>query len=460
MPRPVRNGSQIASFADMRSDPVSSKDVVHPNLARVIGRWSLFALMVNLTIGAGIFGLPAAAAGILGRQSPFAYLIAAAGMAVIAACVAEVASRFQQTGGPYLYAKVAFGRFVGLQTGWLLWLTRVSSAAAVGNVFIDYLAGVWPYAKEPLLRVAILTILIVGLAVINIRGVKMGAQVSNFFTAAKILPLLILVAAGLWFLHSSGSPVPSVVESHPAGNWLSAVLLLIYAFTGFESALIPAGEVKKPARAIPVALLTSLPLVATIYFLVQVVVVHTVANVAQSARPLSAAAYVLGRSTMARIVVLGALLSTFGSLSANMIATPRVTFAFAEQGDFPRWFAKIHSRYQTPYISILVFSVLLWVLAVLGTFRWNATLSAISRLFAYIVTCAALPMLRKKFPTQESFRLPGGVVFAVVGILFALLLASRMGKAELIALAITAALAFLNWLAVRRNTPPKTILSE
>ena len=444
----------------MRSDPVSSKDIVNPNLARAIGRWSLLALMVNLTIGAGIFGLPAAAAGILGRQSPFAYLIAAAGMAVIAACVAEVGSRFQQTGGPYLYAKVAFGRFMGLLTGWLLWLTRVSSAAAVANVFIDYLSGLWPQAKEPFTRIAIITIVVSGLALINIRGVKMGTQVSNFFTVAKIVPLLILVAAGLFFIHIHGGPVLAAVEFHPAGSWLSAVLLLIYAFTGFESALIPAGEVKNPARDIPIALLAALPIVTAIYFLVQVVVVHTVTNSAQTARPLSAAAYVLGGSTLATILVLGALLSTFGSLAANMIANPRVTFAFAEQGDFPHWFAAIHRRYQTPYLSIIAFAVLLWALAVMGTFRWNATLSAISRLFAYIVVCAALPMLRKKFPEQEGFHLPGGVVFAAFGILFALVLASRMGKAELIALAITAALALLNWLAIRRNTPPKTILSE
>jgi basic amino acid/polyamine antiporter, APA family len=129
-----------------RSDPSPSNDLV-----RAIGRWSLIGLMVNLIIGAGIFGLPAAAAGILGNQSPFAYLFAAAGMGVIAACVAEVASRFQQAGGPYLYAKVAFGGFLGLQTGWLLWLTRVSSAAAVANVFLDYLAGFSPHAKSPLL---------------------------------------------------------------------------------------------------------------------------------------------------------------------------------------------------------------------------------------------------------------------------------------------------------------------
>ncbi len=425
------------------------------DLVRAIGLWSLIALMVNLIIGAGIFELPSAAARILGGQSPIAYVIAAAGMGVVAACIAEVASRFRQAGGPYLYGKAAFGRFVGLQTGWLLWLTRISSAAAVANVFIDYLSGFWPQAKEPVARSAILTILIGGLALINIRGVNMGTRVSNFFTVAKLMPLLALVAAGLLFIHLHGSPVSTGAESHPAGAWVSAVLLLIYAFSGFESALIPAGEFKNPGRNIPLALMVALPLVTTIYFLVQVVVAHTLANSAQTTRPLSAAAYVFGGNTMATIVALGALFSTFGSLAANMIANPRVTFAFAEQGDFPRWFAAIHPRYKTPYISITAFAVLLWALAVLGTFRWNATLSAVSRLFTYMVACAALPTLRKKFPGQEGFHLPGGVVFAVLGVSFALVLASRMGLGELIALAITAALSFLNWLCIRPRTPPE-----
>lgn len=431
-----------------------------PDLVRAIGRWSLIALIMNFIIGAGIFGLPSAAAGILGAQSPLAYLIAAAGMGIIAACNAEVASRFQQTGGPYLYGKVAFGRFVGLQTGWLLWLTRISSAAAVANVFIDYLTGFWPQAKEPLSRLAILTVLIAGLALINIRGVQTGTRVSNFFTVAKLIPLLILVAAGLFFIHLHGSPVPKVTGSYPAGAWISAVLLLLYAFSGFESALIPAGEVKAPGRNIPLALMVALPAVAILYFLVQLVVVHTLANSAQTSRPLAAAAYVLGGNTMATVVALGALLSTFGSLAANMIANPRLTFALAEQGDFPRWFAAVHRRYKTPYTSIIAFAVLLWLLAVLGSFRWNATLSAISRLFAYMVTCAALPMLRKKFPGQEGFHLPGGLAFATLGVLFAVVLASRMGLAELGALAITAVLSFLNWLAIRRNPPPEMIVRE
>jgi APA family basic amino acid/polyamine antiporter len=422
-----------------------------PNLVRAIGRWSLTALMVNFTIGAGIFGLPSAAAGLLGSQSPIAYLIAAAGIGVIAACVAEVASRFGQAGGPYLYAKVSFGRFLGLQTGWLLWLTRVSSAAAVANVFVDYMPGFWPQAKEPINRFVILTVLIGGLALVNIRGVVAGTRVSNFFTIAKLLPLLIFVAGGLVFIRVHGRAVPLVAESHPVGAWLNAVLLIIYAFTGFEAALIPAGELKNPSRDIPRAILVSLPLVAVVYFLVQTVVVRMLPNSAQTDHPLSAAAYVFGGTAMATVVSVGALSSSFGSLAANMISNPRLTFALAEQGDFPHWFGVIHRRYQTPYVSIVAFALLLWTLALLGTFRWNATLSALSRLFAYGITCAALPRLRKTLPGRKGFYLPGGIVFATLGLLFALVLVSRMGRVELIALALTATLSFLNWLAVRRS---------
>ena len=411
------------------------------------------ALMVNLVIGGGIFGLPSTVAEILGGQSPIAYLISATGIGVIAACVAEVASRFKQAGGPYLYAKAAFGRFLGLQTGWLLWLTRVSAAAAVANVFIDYLAGFWPQAKGPATRLAILTAVIGGLAAANIRGVKIGTRISNFLTVAKLLPLVIFVVGGLLFIHVHGSPVPTAAESHPAGAWMNAVLLVMFAYGGFEAALIPAGEAKNPAGDAPVALVAALVMVTAVYFLVQVVVVHVLANSAQTGRPLSAAAYVFGGSSMATIISVGALLSTFGYFAGNMIATPRITFAFAEQGDFPRQFAAIHRRYQTPYISILAFAVLVWALALMGTFRWNATLSAGSRLFVYGMTCAALPMLRKKFPGQEDFHLPGGLAFAALGIGFVLVLVSRMGLAELVALAITAAISFLNWLVVRMSTP-------
>jgi amino acid transporter len=411
--------------------------------------------MINLIIGAGIFGLPAAAFSILGRQSPTAYLCAAAGMAVIAACVAEVASRFGEAGGPYLYARVAFGRLAGLQTGWLLALTRLTSAAAVANVFLDYLAGAFPSVQRLPIRLAVLTMLVGGLAVINIRDITMGTRVSNVFMVAKVVPLCVFVCAGLAFAYFH--PLrPLASRAYPAESWLSAVLLLIYAFSGFESALIAAGEVKSPGRDVPAALMAALPAVAVLYFLVQVVVIHSLANPGDTVRPLAAAALVVGGrsagSMLATMMNMGALLSTFGSLAANMIANPRITFALAVHEDFPKVFAVVHPRYRTPYVSIGVFAVLLWVLAAVGTFRWNAALSAVSRLCAYAITCAALPVLRRTQPGQESFHLPCGSVFAMVGLTFAVVLASRMGWAEVVALAVTASVAGLNWMLVRRNS--------
>src|SRR5215472_10407881 len=158
-------------------------------VVRAIGRWSLAALMVNIIIGSGIFGLPSKAAALTGRQSPIAFLIAAAGIAVIAACFAEVASRFRESGGPYLYTRVAFGRLAGLETGWLNWLSRLASSAANANLLPDYLAEFWPRIREPFPRVVAITLLLAVLTAVNVRGVKMCTEVSNFFTVSKLVPL-------------------------------------------------------------------------------------------------------------------------------------------------------------------------------------------------------------------------------------------------------------------------------
>jgi APA family basic amino acid/polyamine antiporter len=420
-----------------------------PGLVRAIGRWSLAALMLNIMIGGGVFGLPGTVAGILGSQSPIAYLIVALGMATIAACFAEVASRFQRVGGPYLYAKVAFGRFLGLQVGWLLWLTRVSAAAAVANVFLDYLLLYFPQTNGPLPRFVILTILIGGLAAINIRGVRMGTQVSNFLTAAKLLPLVILLSGGFYFLHSHTQSLYATPESHPIGAWMRAVLLIVFAYAGFEAALVPAAEVEDPAHDAPFAIATAMIVVTVLYSLLQVVVMRVRVTPEASHFALSAAARVIGGSGLAGIVSAGALISTTGYFAATMIATPRITLALAENRDFPGWFGLIHPRYRTPYTSILAFAILVWVLSLAGTFRWNASLSAAAHLFVYAVSCAALPVLRRKCPRQAGFQLPGGLAFPLLGLAFAISLASCMGTTELIVLSITSVAALLNWLAVR-----------
>jgi basic amino acid/polyamine antiporter, APA family len=378
--------------------------------ARAIGRWSLVALMVNIIVGSGIFGLPSKAAALTGRQSPISFLIAAAGIAVIAACFAEVASCFKQSGGPYLYTRVAFGRFVGLQTGWLNCLSRFSATAASANLFTAYLAEFWPRMKTPLPRSAAITLLLGVLTIINMRGTKVGAAVSNLFAASKLLPLVVFVAGGCLFLMLRGSPVPRVSESHSVDAWLNSILLVIFAYTGFEAALIPAGEVKNPDRDAPVAILAALAICAPIYTLIQFVVVQTVENPSQSDSPLAAAAGVFGGHAFATMIAFAVVLSIVGYLAAGTIATPRILLAFAEQGDFPRWLAAVHPRYKTPYIAIAVFGVVVWALALLGTFIWNAKLSAISRLITYALTCGALPTLRRRNAGLAKFRLPMGLI--------------------------------------------------
>jgi amino acid transporter len=189
--------------------------------------------------------------------------------------------------------------------------------------------------------------------------------------------------------------------------------------------------------------------VTVLYFLLQVVVIRVGVSPETSGFALSAAARVIGGAGLAAIVSTGAVVSTIGYFAATMIATPRITLALAENRDFPGWFGFIHRRYRTPYTSILAFAALVWVLSLAGTFRWNASLSAAAHLFVYAVSCAALPVLRRKCSLQAGFQLPGGVALPILGLVFAISLASFMGMAELIALAITSVVAFLNWLAVR-----------
>jgi basic amino acid/polyamine antiporter, APA family len=411
----------------------------------------LVALMVNIIIGSGIFGLPSKVAAMTGRQSPVAFLIAAAGIAVIAACFAEVASCFRTSGGPYLYTKVAFGRFVGLQTGWLNWLSRLAASAASANLFTVYLAEFWPHMKEPLFRIVAITLLLAVLVAVNVRGVNVGAGVSNFFSVSKLVPLIAFVLAGCVFLLLRGSPVPVVPESHDIDAWLNSILLIVFAYTGFEAALIPAGEATNPERDAPIAILAALAICTPIYTLIQFVVVQTLINPSQNDRPLAAAAHIFGGPIFVTLIAFGALLSVVGYLAAGMIASPRIVFAFAEQGDFPHWFAAVHPRYKTPHVSILLFAALVWVLAMLGTFSWNAKLSSISRLITYALTCAALPALRWKSPRLAKFRLPFGPLFAFVGIGFCGVVLSRVGRVEIVVLGVILTIALLNWIMVRHR---------
>lgn len=414
-------------------------------LVRAIGRWSLVALTVNSVIGSGVFGLPGTVAGLLGRRSVLAVLIAGAAIGVIMACFAEVASQFSEAGGPYLYARSAFGRLVGILVGWMLYLAQTAAPAANANLFVSYLAEFWPAAKES--RSLILTALVGLLALINILGVRQGTRASNVLTVAKILPLLMVILAGaaVTIFH----PAPMGATGPVAGSiWLQAMLMLVFAYGGFETALAPMSEARDPRRDAGFALFAALISCTLIYALIQWVVVGVLGTAATTDRPLAEVARLTMGGRGASLVAIGALFSFYGYLSAKMLAMPRVTFALAEGGDLPRAFAAVSRKFHTPWFSILVFAVAVWGLSILGNFAWNLTLSAIARLFYYGVVCAALIVLRRKQPGAAQFRLPGGPVLAVLGILICLALLTRVDWSQSRILAATAAAALLNWVWV------------
>ncbi len=436
--------------------PSAQPGLVTPSLVRAIGRWSLVALTVNSIIGSGIFGLPSVVAGLVGKSSPWAVLLAGAAVGIVIACWAEVASRFTEAGGPYLYARVAFGRLAGIEVGWLLWLSQLAAPAANANLFVIYLREFWPHAQDPVPRFFILTFLVGFLALINYRGVDIGTKVNNFFTIAKLLPLLAVVIVGSIYLfrahHSSSVPLMASTPTTP-GSWLKAILLLVFAYGGFETALTPMAEAKDPRRDTVFALFAALVICTLLYTSIQWIVIGVLPDAAQSERPLAdAARLVMGRGG-AGLIAIGALVSVYGYLSAKILAVPRLTFALAERGDFPSFFAAVHPRFRTPHVSILVFALLVWALSLFGSFTWNLTLSAAARLFYYAIGCAALPILRKKQPGETKFHLPAGNFLAVVGVIICAVLLTQVDRSKSLILVGTLVVAGMNWMWVRNRKP-------
>jgi len=297
-------------------------------LSRDIRRWDLVALLINVTVGAGIFRLPAEAFAAAGPYSLLALALCAVIIGMIVLCFAEVASRFAGTGGPYLYARAAFGRLVAIQNGWLLWLARVAAVAGVANLFITYLGEFFPIVKTPLPRVGILAALIGFLAAVNYRGVAGGNRVSNFFTIAKVSLLSFFIVTGFFrlLLHSDLRVTPQSVNA-TASDWFGALLLMVYAYGGFESALIASGEARDTRQDIPVALLVAIGITTFLYVAVQILVIYTIQSAGTSETPVVDSARRFLAPLGVQIIAAGTLVSAYGYLSANMLHTPRILFA-------------------------------------------------------------------------------------------------------------------------------------
>ena len=416
-------------------------------LVRHLNRWDLTALVVNGIIGSGIFGLPAIIITLTGAASPLTYLAAAAGTAVVVVCFAGVGALFSDAGGPYLYAREAFGPFVGLQIGWIAWLARMTGAGANANLFTLYLGELWAPARTDWGRLVSMTFLIGVLAIINYRGVRKGALVSDLFVLAKLLPLALFVGIGLFFLRGENFHLTTGVRW---GGFSQAVLLLIFAFGGFENAAFPASEARQPKRDLPFALLAGLGVVTVFYLLIQVVVQGTLPPGTETERPLATAARQFLGAPGAWLLSAGALVSVIGWFSGTLLSLPRLTFAMGERGDLPAFFAAIHPRFRTPHVSILIFSALSWALAMAGTFQWNAALSAAARLFVYGTTCAALPVFGKRTVVAGRNRAVRGTVLGLAGVAFCALLLPQMGWTLVAVLAGTMSLAAATWVWNRR----------
>jgi amino acid transporter len=360
-------------------------------LLRVLGRWDLTAIGVNQVIGGAIFAVPAALAVQAGAWSPWLVLAVGAASILIGITFAEVASRFDATGGPYLFARTAFGRFVGFEVGWMAWITRVASWASVLNVLALSLGFYWPSLTSGMGRTALIVVAVGLITAINLRGIRQSSVAMNLFTVGKLAPLLIFIVAGLWFIEPSRL-VPA--DTLPFSRLASAALLLIFAFGGYENVPIPAGESRDPRRSMPFALVATLVIVTAVFAAVQMVALGTFPGLASSSAPLADAAAVFIGPTGAAILTLGAVVSIAGNNLGGAVAGSRILFALAEQGDVPPPFARIHPRYRTPVTSILATSTVTLTLALSGTFMVLAEVSAVSRLIGYVATCAAALRLR------------------------------------------------------------------
>jgi amino acid transporter len=287
---------------------------------------------------------------------------------------------------------------------------------------------------------------------VNYRGVTGSNRLSNFFTVSKLTLLAFFVLTGLaaLTLHPAIRVEPAATPVTSA-DWFEAVLLMIYSYGGFEAALIATGETRDARKDIPFALFTAIGAATILFVAVQYLVVHTIPDAAASSAPaVDSARRFLGPIGV-RLVTAGTLVSAYGYMSANMLHTPRITFAMGERGDFPAFFGKIHPRFRTPHLSIVIFAAVLLLFSVAGNFRWNAMLSSVARLFVYGSVAAALPVLRKKQPQADGFRLPFGFAMAALALFFTGVLVTRMHRAELIVISITAAPALLNWLWARNR---------
>lgn len=402
-----------------------------PTLLRVVSRWQIVGLSINDVIGSGIYLLPAAAAALLGPASLWAVLLAGVAVCLLVLCYAQAASYFDQAGGAYLYTREAFGHFIGFEVGWMAWLTRIASIAALANGLALALAALWPSAAQGPVRSAVIVLGIVAMVWVNVIGVKSGARMAVALTIGKLLPLLVFVMIGL--PHMDWGRLTDVAL--PArGNLAEAALLLLFAYAGFENTPAAAGEYKNPQRDIPFAMLTMIAVVTFTYVAIQAVALGTLPNLATSTSPLAEAAGAFAGPAAVLLLTLGALVSILGNMGNSVLMGPRYLYALAVDGYGPALFARVHPRWHTPAAAIVIPAALALALALSGSFVQLALLSVVARLATYIGTAAALLVLQQRFADKPgALALPGGRLIPLLALAVSLVLLSATTAANLLA---------------------------
>jgi len=421
-------------------------------LIRAIGVRGLTAGMVNYTIGAGIFVLPALVAARVGAAAPLVFVICAVAIGLILMCFADAGSRVSLSGGTYAYAEKAFGPYVGFIVATSLWFgSAVISSAAVANVFMDMLAQLVPALGTSMVRAAILVLTYAGFAAINIRGVKIGSRAVQTVTLAKLAPLLILVAFGIFAVSTPNLAWPGM----PSGAELKrGSIILIFAFLGTESALSVSGEVKDPSRTVPRAIIATLVLVTLMYMSIQFVAQGVLgADLATSTKaPLAETARRILGSGGQTLVLIGAAISTFGYVGGDMLASPRSLYALGRDNLLPSIIGSVSDKYRTPYVAILIHAGFCAAFAVSGSFAGLMVIATLSTMIVYFICCAATIKLQRMNLRAEGavpFRLPGGPVIPVIACIIVVWLMTSSTRQEFIAIAAMLAVETILFFAMR-----------
>lgn len=394
-------------------------------LRRDIGFFGAAFLVLNAMIGAGIFALPGKVAVSAGLLSPWLFLAVGVVFLAVVLTFAELASYFRDSGGPVLYATHAFGPLAGFGTGWILFLSRMTAFAANANVMAIYLGSLFPWFGEGAGRVAVISVITLGLTYANILGVKDGVRTMGFFTVLKVLPLILLVLIGLQHV-TAGTLIPSA--SAVIDDLGGTTLLLVYAYVGFETMAVTAGETAEPRRTLPRALIRTVIGTGMLYFLIVLVFIsvipedtYTDATLVDVGRSLAGTAGAVG-------ITLAAVFSIGGNLAGTMIAGPRLIFALAENRLLPAWFGNVHPKYATPDHSILVMGGLALVMALTGSFVELAVASSLSRMLSYILSIASLPIIRNRASDAmkaRAYRIRGGYLVPLIGLAICLWLTAQ-----------------------------------